>query len=105
MLGTERHAPQNKNREKGTWQSPSPNPRKEAPPPGHLTQIFLRQLSSAQLSLDNLLEALACRVPSLYGFCNKVLIHVNLCGDYCVQQYFLVYLFFLCDVSLLFFYL
>lgn len=61
--------------------------------------------SSAQLSLDNLLEALACRVPSLYGFCNKVLIHVNLCGDYCVQQYFLVYLFFLCDVSLFFFFI
>lgn len=60
---------------------------------------------SSQLSLDNLWKALACRVPSLCGFCNKVLIHVNLCGDYCVQQYFLVYLFLLCDVSLFFFFI
>lgn len=29
----------------------------------------------------------------------KVLIHVNLCENYCVQQYFLVYLFSLCELS------
>lgn len=29
-----------------------------------------------------------------------MLIHVNLCENYCVQQYFLVYLFFLCELSL-----
>lgn len=71
------------------------------PQASHLTRSFSTR--SSQLSLDNLWKALACRGPSLYGFCNKVLIHVNLCGDYCVQQYFLVYLFFLCDVSLFFF--
>lgn len=30
----------------------------------------------------------------------KVFIHVNLCENYCVQQYSLVYLFFLCELSL-----
>lgn len=102
MLRTERHTPQNKSMEKETWQYPSPRPRNEAPSPQVISPKSFSTRSS-QLSLANLSKALACRVPSLYGFCNKVLIHVNLCGDYCVQQYFLVYLFFLCDVSLFFF--
>ena len=34
-----------------------------------------------------------------------MLIHVNLCENYCVQQYFLVYLFFLCELSLFSFFI
>lgn len=100
MLWAGRHTPWNTNGEEGTCQCPFPSPRKEAPSPrsSHLDISLAGHLSSVLTTL----ESPGQRVPSLYGLCNKVLIHVNLCGNYCVQQYFLVYLFFLCGVSLFF---
>ena len=70
--------------------------------------ISPRSFSARSSQLSYPMEALVCCVPSLYGFCNKkrkVLIHVNLCENYCVQQYFLVYLFFLCELSLFSFFI
>lgn len=83
MLRTERHTPQNKNMERRPGSTHPPAQEMRLPP-------VLYQVISAQS--QNLSEALAHRVPSLYGFCNKVLIHVNL-WDYCVQQYSRVPLF------------
>lgn len=67
-------------------------------------QIFLCQVISAQLPYGS--PGLLCSF-TIFGFCNKkrkVLIHVNLCENYCVNSIFCTS-FFLCELSLFFFFL
>lgn len=79
----------------GTWLLPRAiSPRSSLP--GHLSSITLWKPWSVVF--------LHCTV-SVMKKKKKVLIHVNLCENYCVQQYFLVYLFFLCELSLFSFFI
>lgn len=81
-------------RSKESGSSPGPS-RPDLSLPGHLSSITLWKPWSVVF--------LHCMVSVMKK--KKVLIHVNLCENYCVQQYFLVYLFFLCELSLFSFFI
>lgn len=94
-----RLTPQHANREEETRRCLVTSPRDMAPSPrsSRLDLSLPGHLSSITLWKPWSVVFLHCTVSVIKK--KKVLIHVNLCENYCVQQYFPVNLFFLCELS------